>query len=76
MNSFHWPSFLLGVVLLPTLVAVAGLLHGLWTRWLDRTGDSTLAADGAPLEFTPRLIGKLRRAPDTERPSDPTAKAS
>jgi hypothetical protein len=70
--SFHLPSFILGAISVPVLIAV--LLVAYRTLTALTTGSSlTKRKTGAggpagfePLRFTPRLMGQLRRPLETD----------
>ena len=62
----HWPSFLVGLLVLPVFVLVAGLtqsvLQSLKRRRKNVVGTlstTPLARGAEPLEFTSRLVGGI-----------------
>jgi hypothetical protein len=69
--SIHWPSFVLGFAALPTLVVLALIAWFILDRFLHaaRSSGRALGAPSGslspprrlePLQFNPRLIGKIR----------------
>jgi hypothetical protein len=69
--SIHWPSFVLGLAALPTLVAVALIGWSVLNRFTHgaRSSGRALGAPSGsaspprrlePLQFNPRLIGQMR----------------
>ncbi len=71
----HWMSYLLGVATLPAILVLALLARALVHR-LGSRRHGGLGEPGAlsALEFTPRLVGQIRRR--VEPPSEESAKAS
>jgi len=75
----HWYSFFLGLVTLPLLLLLVLVVRSLFDRvnlgetrrlhWLSHEPREALSA----LEFTPRLVGKIRQSEETE---EQPAKAS
>ena len=72
MVSIHWPSFLLGLSVVPVLFLAAVALHRVREalrggRRLAQTKGVAAAAHGVePLRFTPRLMGKLSQPLETD----------
>ena len=68
MMSLHIPSFVLGVVSLPALVALVLIFYRLVvgsrqdSRLAGGSGHRQAHGGFEPLRFTPRLIGKLSRS--------------
>jgi hypothetical protein len=80
----HWPSFLVGLLVLPVCVLGAGLMQSLLqsmrrrrTSFVGTRSSTPLARGAEPLEFTSRVMGRIGRPEGTGRKgSGPSARAS
>ncbi|MEE8137417.1 MAG: hypothetical protein V3R89_01190 [Thermoanaerobaculia bacterium] len=77
----HWPSYLLGLLTLPALLAFFLLARGIINRVRSGRGrglgelslPSAQPREPTALEFTPRLVGQIR---ERIEPGEDSAQAS